>query len=245
MSELNGENVSDQVGQVPESGNVPAPVNTQPEFNRDDYVHKSRVNDLIHERTKEAATKAAEKARTEALASHSQNTGTGLGGMQSMSEDRLQSMLDAAIDKRTTANREEYERQSTQKRIADLASDFMGKIDSAKDKYPDLIKRQDEISDLASLVPYINEMSEVAGISQHLLDNEGAYASLSFLAQQSPGKVRQALKKIEASIKENEAATSREYPRAPLSSVTPSNNTMDNGSSSNIEALKQQSYLKG
>lgn len=225
-------------------GNEPAPqAPSEPKFNPDDYVHKNRVNDILQQRTKEVAEKAAQKAREEAQTRQSQSTG--MGGMQQMDEGKLRQLMQEEFDRREQNHRERYEQETYKKKVDDLANDFMGKIQAAKDTHPELLKRQDEITEIATLVPFINSTSEVAGITQHLLDNEGALGSILSLSQYaSPAKVMQAIKKIEAAIKTNSDALNREYPNAPLSQPTPSINTMDSGASS-IEALKKQPWLRG
>jgi len=243
MTEQNIENISDQQDQnlVPNE----APSDQSSSVNSDEVISKSRMNDIIHERTRQASQKAYERAKAEAQAERErERQSNGIGGMPQMDEAKLRSMMQEEFDRRAAKQLEEFERQSHQKRINDLANDYTAKIAAAKETHPDLFARQHELNELAMLVPFINETSEVAGISQHLLDNGGAFANLLVLSQQSPERVRRELKKIEASIKANDAARSREYPNEPLSQPTPSKNAMDNGSSS-IEALKQQPWLRG
>lgn len=244
-------NVSEQQDQsstavaAPSSVEAPSspPVQTQQTpAETDEFINKRVANDLIHKRTKEAADKAYERGKAEAIASQKQNMG--LGGVPQSDDDRIRNMMREEIKNLTAEQQQNYEKEAYQKQVNDLANNFMSKIAAAKDSHPELIKRQQEIAELALLVPYINETSEVPGITQHLLDNEGAYANLLVLSQQSPDRVRRALKKIESSVKENDAARSREYPNEPLSQPTPSINAMDSGSGS-IEALKKQAWLRG
>lgn len=207
---------------------------------------ESRVNELIHERTKAASQKAYERAKAElsAEAEKNRSSATNMGGMPQLSEENLRQMMADEFDKRQSQQHEEIQRQHTQKQITDLANEYMGKIEAARDLYPDLEKRREEIGEFASLVPFINETDEVAGLTDHLLNNGNVVASLLVLNQVSPVFLRRELKKIAASIKNNDVARTREYPNEPLSQPTPSNNTMDSGSGS-IEALKKQAYLRG
>lgn len=211
----------------------------------DEFISKRAANDLIHKRTKEASDKAYERGKQEALAGSKADTvKVGLGGMPSIDEDRIRQMMREELKSVTEQERQTQETRAYQKQVNDLAHNFMSKIAAAKDTHPDLIKRQQEIADLALLVPYINETSEVAGITQHLLDNEGAYANLLVLSQQSPDRVRRALKKIESSVRQNEDARTREYPNEPFSDPTPSINAMDSDSGS-VEARKKLPWLRG
>lgn len=215
----------------------------QSTFNPSDYVPKARVEELIHERTR----KAAEKARTEALAQAQTQTSqaTGMGGMQQMTEERYRQLAQEAaaqeFKRQSDAYKQTYEQETYRKKLDDLAHDYMSKISAD----PELMKRQGEIGELALLVPFINETSEVPGITKHLLDNGAAYAQLLVLSREgSPERLRRELKKIEAGIKTNSEALNRDYPRDPIQPVTPSINTMDSGAGS-IEALKKQPWLRG
>lgn len=245
MNETNIESVGEQQDQVtPEQGNADSTnVTTQPSFNKDDYVHKDRVNEIIQQRTRESSQKAAEKAKAEAESTRTTHNG-GMGGMPSIDNEKIAQMVQQEFDRRHQSHKESSERAHHEKKVNDIANDFMSKIEAAKDSYPDLIKRQSEIVDLALLVPFINETSQVAGIAQHLLDNAAAYTNLLLLTQTSPERARREFKKLEESIKQNDEARNREYPNAPLSQPNPSINTMDSGSSS-IEALKAQDWLRG
>jgi hypothetical protein len=204
-----------------------------PSFNPADYVPKARVEELIHSRTKEATERAVEKTRAEMA----QKQGVGMGGMSQVDDRRIGEL----VDQRLQQLRQDSERKSHEQRVNDLTNDYIGKLQSQD---PELLKREQEIGEMFSLIPYINETGEAAAITKHLLDNEGAYANLMVLSHTAPARVRSAIKKIEASIKTNKEALSREYPNEPLSQPNPSVTTADAGSNS-IEALKQQPWLRG
>ncbi len=208
----------------------------------DELISKARLNEIVHERTREASQKAYERGRAEAETKRQEHVG--LGGMQQLSEEKLLAMMENTFSKLTEKQQQEYQKQAVQKQLDDLANSFMGKIEASKDKYPDLGDRRNEISELWRIVPYINETDEVAGITQHLLDNEHTVASLLVLSEASPARLRSALAKIASSIKNNETAVARPRVNEPLGQLNPSVITMDNDSGS-IEALKRQDWLRG
>lgn len=208
---------------------------------RDEVFTKETVNRLVHERTREASQKAYERAQKEAAEQYK----SGMGGMSAApTEEKLLEMMEQVFTQKQNELHKSFQEQETRKQIDTLANEFMGKIESGKEKYPSLKERQDEIGDLAMLVPFINETSEVAGIANHLLENEGALAQLLVLRQTSPSSLRRAITKIEAAIKQNDASTSQQYPEEPLNHISPSHNAMDSGSSS-IDSLKKQDWLRG
>ncbi len=250
MSEQNLD-IVDQHSQVsaPEQNQGGDVAQSQPAINMDDYLPKSRVNEIVHERTKQVAIKTAEKTRAELQAQYDrerqQNQSSGsMGGMAAPDETKIRQMMQEVFDGRLAEQREIAQKEAFQKSLDSLANDFMGKISAAKETHPDLANRHGEIAELALLVPYINETGEVAGVTQHLLDNDAAFATIKSLVQENPERARRALKKIESSLRENKEATSRQYPNAPLSDVTASAISAGGGSN-DIEALKGQAWLRG
>jgi hypothetical protein len=208
-------------------------------FNPSDYVHKDRVQELVHTRTREASERAASKTRAEF--EQQQKQGVGLGGMQQFDPSKISELVRQGVKDELTNLRQTTEKEAYEKRVNDLTADYVGKLQSQN---PQLLKaREQEIGEMFQLIPYINETGEAAAITEHLLDNEGAYANLMVLSHTAPGRVRSAIKKIESSIKANKEALSRDYPNDPLSQPSPSVTSADAGDS--IEALKRQSWLKG
>jgi len=208
---------------------------------KDEYVPKSRVQEIVHERTRHAAQNAYERGLKEA--EQRRPAGMGMGGMAEVDEGKLKSMMADVFRQQHAELQRDYEQQELKRQLDHLANDYMGKLQAAKDKYPDLEKRRDELGELATLVPYINETDNVAGVTQHLLDNGHNVASLLVLSHTSPNFLRRELKKLADSIKLNEDARTRQYPNEPLSSVTPS--IPKDSDSGSIEALKRQSWLRG
>lgn len=206
-------------------------------------ISTTRMNEIVHERTKAASQKAYERGLQEAEQRASRQ-GSGLGGMPQVNEEQLRQMMANVFQEQHSKMQEDFRKQQIQQQLDQLANDFMGKLDAAKDAYPDLAKRQNEISEFATLVPFINETDAAAGITQHLLDNGHNVASLLVLSQTSPTFLRRELQKLAQSIKTNDEARSRPRANDPLDQITPSAYTTDSGSDS-IEALKQQPWLRG
>jgi chromatin segregation and condensation protein Rec8/ScpA/Scc1 (kleisin family) len=217
--------------------------------NLDNYVSKDRVNEIVQERAKDAAAKAYERARQEFESkqqpsqSVQQAQTQNFGGMPQMSEEQYRKIAEEVYQRNSQEAQRSYQEQSHRERMQNLANDFLGKIKSAD---PDLMKRQDEIADLHSLVPFINEVDEVAGVTAHLLDNGAHFASLLTLMKDAPERLRREVRRLSDSIKQNRVAKEN-YPdvNAPLSQFSPSHSNVDSGSTGNIESLKQQDWLRG
>lgn len=240
----NVENTNGQQDIVSESANSGVSGNEQSSsgqqnFNPADYVPKARVEELIHTRTREVAQKTAEKTRAEMQAEMKKQS-SGMGGMAAFDPNQIRELIGQELRQELQQLRETSEREMHKKRVDDLTNDYIGKLQSGD---PELLKRENEIAEMFSLVPYINETSEAAAITKHLLDNDAAYASLMTLSHTSPNRVRSAIKRIEASVKANKEALNREYPNDPLSQPNPSVTTAGDGNDS-IEALKRQPWLR-
>jgi len=167
-----------------------------------------------------------------------------MGGMAQRSDEDLRRMMQEEFQAQHGRLQDEFRKQEVQQQVDKLTNDYVGKLNASKDRYPDLMKRQDELADIVDLIPFINESDEVAGITQHLLDNGHNVASLMVLQHKSPNMLRRELQKLAASIKNNDDAVNRPRANEPLYQPTPSTYTMDSGSDS-IEGLKKQSYLRG
>ncbi len=234
-------------------------VSNEPEITQDsqgqrnlseETISKSRANDIIHQRTREVSQKSEakgyERGRNEALEelkrTQSQQS---MGGIPQSNEEQIRYLMRQELEQHEAKQAEQYKQQYLRQQIVDLGNRYMAKISAASEKYPDLINRQDEIKEIASLVPFIDETDEVAGITQHLLDNGNNVASLMVLAQNSPSFLRRELKKLAESIKTNDAARNRPNINEPIQFPNSSNHTMDSGSgSSSVESLKNQDWLR-
>ncbi len=235
---------SAQQGQVQTSSEPVAPVSTPTQS--ENMISQSRVNEIVQQRTREASEKAYQRGLTESQQKAQQQAqpASTMGGMTQMTDEQQRAVMRQEVDRMLNERASDYKRQQTQENINQMAQNYLGKIDAAKEKYPDLANRREEIGEFAELIPFINEIEDAAGVTDHLLNNGHNVASLLFLAEKSPAFVRRELKKLAESIKQNESAKDWPHINAPLNSVTPSINTMDSGSSS-IEALKNTDFLRG
>lgn len=209
-----------------------------------DMVSKQRVNEIVQERTRQAAEKAYQRGLSESAQKSQTQSSSSMGGMYQPSEDQLRQMMEQTFESRYAKLQDDFQRSETEKQINKIAQDFMGKIDAGKDKYPDLVKRQNEIGELGTLIPFINESEHTAGLANHLINNGHTVASLLVLQHTSPVFLRREIQKIANSLKQNEDAVNAPRAHEPLYQPTPSTYTTDGGSDS-IEALKQQPWLRG
>jgi hypothetical protein len=207
-------------------------------------VSASRMNEIVHERTRAALDKGYQRGRDEALKSQSIQPTSSMGGMPQMSDERYAEIARGEFSKLIEAKASDYKREQAQQRINDIATSFLGKIDAAASEHPNLASRREELGVMAELIPFINELDNVAGVTAHLLDNGHNVASLLVLAEKSPDYAMRELKKLSESIKQNNSAKNWPHINEPLSKIIPSTNTMDSGSKT-IETLKGDPFLRG
>jgi hypothetical protein len=120
----------------------------------------------------------------------------------------------------------------------------MSKIAAAKDRFPDLDKRVDEIAAFSELIPLINSTEDAAGVIADLVDNPLKMGQLLMVAQRSPQIALTQMQKLASSIKANEAGKRAPHINEPLSHTSPSVIGMGSGSDT-IEDLKNKDYLRG
>lgn len=240
--------MTEEVSNVEVMGQQEQPVQNTPAqaAQIEKMIPASRMNEVVHQRTKEASQKAYERGLAEAKANfeREQSQVSSMGGIQQADEERIRQMMASVFKEQHAEMQREFQKAEAQRQIQDLTNSYMGKLNAAQADYPELLKRQDEIADLATLIPFINEHEEAAGVTQHLLDNGAHVASLLVLSQTSPTFLRRELKKLADSIKNNENAKNMPRINEPLSQPTASHYTADSDSAS-IEALKKQPWLRG
>lgn len=240
---MNEEGLDSGIGQD-QSGSQDAgatQVETPVQNQNSDMVSKQRVNEIVQERMRQASQKAYERGLSEAAQKSQAST---MGGMTQHSEADLRRMMQEEFAAQQHKLQDDFRREQVKQQIDQLTNDYLGKLSAAKDKYPDLVNRQEELGEIHTLIPYINESDEAAGITQHLLDNGHNVASLLVLQHTSPNFLRREIQKLAASIKNNDAARDRPRSAEPLYQPTPSAYTADSGNDS-IESIKKQPWLRG
>jgi hypothetical protein len=207
-------------------------------------VSASRMNEIVHERTRAAADKGYQRGLDEANKAQASQAASSMGGMTQMSEAQYKAMAREEMSKLLEEKSSEFARQREQQKINDIAYSYLGKLDAATAEYPDLASRREELSEFAELIPFINELDNAAGITDHLLNNGQNIASLLILAEKSPSYARRELKKLSDSIQKNSSARNWPHVNEPLSQINSSTNTMDSGSNT-IESRKNDPFLRG
>lgn len=230
--------------QVPASPANAAPAQAQ---TPDNMVTKERVTELIRENRREVADREYARGREAALAEYRQNNPqqpASIGGMQTPDEAKIRQMMQEVFTQQSEAfvNRTKQEQQ--QQHATNLANEVMSKINAAKDRYPELESRIDEIAAFPELIPLLNATEDTAGVLNDLIENPLKMAQLSILAQKNNQSALSQMHKLATSIKANEAGKNAPRVNPPLSTISPSIIGMGSDDDS-IESIKQQDYLRG
>jgi hypothetical protein len=143
------------------------------------------------------------------------------------------------------------EKLAQQKAALDLASQFINKLESAKEKYPDFTETVSRLNlgQMADtpigvqLISLTNSLENTADVMYELGRSPAKYAQLAVLMHTAPEMAKVELQQLSQSIKQNEAA--KGYPTAsqPLNHPKPSATATDSGSTS-IRDLRRQKYLR-
>ncbi len=165
-----------------------------------------------------------------------------LGGMPSLSAEQVKQMIADHLQKQA----EDAHQQVQQQHAHSIANEFLGKIATGKDKYPDFDETIDalELATIPQVVQLANSFDNTADIVYELGKNPNKVANLLGLSQLGNGKLAYLeTKKLSDSIKQNQGALQRPVPPEPLSQLKPSNVGTDNGALS-VSELRKQSYLR-
>jgi hypothetical protein len=210
---------------------------------REEMLPKSRVNELVHERTREASQKAFEKGRSEALAEY-QRQNQSMGGMPQMTQDQMRQMMADVFKQQHSSMLQEQKETELRQYEMNLAQEVLGKIRSAKERFPELEKRVEEIAAFPELVPLVNATEDAAAVFNDLLNNPQKIASFLTIAQRSPQVALNHMHKLAHSLKVNQAAASMPEVNEPLGQIEHSNIGMDSGSST-LNDLRKADWLRG
>lgn len=199
---------------------------------------QERLNDVA------AKTRAEERAKREAInnellqlrskTASAEPTNTGLR------EEDVARIVDRQVQER-----------AIQAKVQSEAQDFVAKLEAAKDKYPDMKEKLEELDIMnmpAEIWQNANRLDNTADVIYALgkLSDEDPtqYAKVLLTVRETPTKVGKALRLIADSVKQNENAKNIKTPGAPLSQSKPSISGTGDGSMS-VQDWQRYWYKKG
>ena len=205
-------------------------------------VPQSEVNRIIGKTRQEAYERAMREKESRPSEPHQTQS---MGGITQLSEERIAELARQAAQREFEAKSQEYVQQQKHEQTKRLVDDFLGKVWSVKEQYPDFEEKigNFDFREIADLVPFVNAVDNTGHVVYDLINNPHKVATL-FSLLKSPQLAMAEMKKISQSIKTNQSAANIKMPKDPLSQIDHSHVGTDSGSYT-IRDLKKQPWLRG
>lgn len=175
------------------------------------------------------------KQEIETQRQSTQPSQTSLGGMEQVSPDKINEMIENKLQDRV--------RQAEAERVA---MDFVNKIKTAETKFPGLEEKVMKLNLAAAphIFQWANSHDNTADIMNEFASNPTKYAEIIMLSGISPDAARDMMQRLSTSIKQNQEALKQPSADEPLSQIRPSVAGTDNGSMS-LRDMKRQAWARG
>jgi hypothetical protein len=246
-----------QNNEIPESvesnESIDAPIAEKSQDNEQRLYNSKEVSAIVKREREKAIEKArreaameiqeqqqqAQQAQAPAQAMQQAQGQTGLGGMNNMSPEQVQAMIQQQLPQMM----EQHVNQIKQEQVV---NSFVKKMQAAEEHHPGLETELNQLnwkdSRTSALAMMANDLENTGDIMRELLDHPSKFGELLNLVDSQPHLAAKQLFSLSNSIKQNQKAQA-ENKRAqePLSQLKPSLNAgMDNGSASVTDFRKMQ-----
>lgn len=211
---------------------VSAPETSAPQ---EKMLRQSEVNDIVGKRSQEAASRAVEQYKRSQESTQSSYQSQNVQPQQnySMSEERYRQVAAEEAQKIRDTERSEWQTRSETENAQRIVKNFYDKMAVGKDKYEDFEKVTGDV-ELQRFPNTVHMLAEMVDnphdVLYELSKNRAKLAQLELTAREFPQEAIHDLRRLAESIKNNEAASNRRTPNAPLSQQRPSNLGTDSGS---------------
>ncbi len=164
---------------------------------------------------------------------------TGLGGMQNVSAEEVQHMMQQQLPKL-------MEQHVNQARQEQMINSFVNKMQAAEESHPGL---EEELNKLnwkdqraSALAMMATDLDNTGDVMRELLDHPGKFGELLNLVDSQPQLAAKQLYSLSNSIKQNQKAQAEQkHAQEPLGQIKPSLNAgMDNGNASVTDFRKMK-----
>jgi hypothetical protein len=157
-----------------------------------------------------------------------------LGGIAQQSPEEIEKIVEQKIKER-----------SQQEAANHIAQDFIGKMQTGKDKYSDFEETVASLNLPAHphVIYWANSLDNTVDVVYDIAKNPEKFASILMLAQTAPELARRKMLELSSSIKKNAEASKQPHVNEPLSQLRPSTMGTDNGSMT-VRDLRRQSWMK-
>lgn len=204
-------------------------------------LKQSEVNELVgrikHKAYQDGLRDAQQTTAPQPMQiGQSTQTGNGLGGMPSITEDHVRQMI-----------ADEAHKQNQMAAAQQTLSNFTQQMGTGKSKYSDFDETVGNLGDMRN-IPHVVELATGTGIAGDVMyelgKNPGKVASLTTLSYINPHLAKVEMKKLADSIKTNERASEAPVANEPLTQIKPSPTGKDNGSNT-VRDLRRKAWARG
>ena len=217
-----------------------APVEQAAQSNAERLFKQSELNEIVG-RAKHDAVESF-KRQNAPQQSQQSYTQPPMNSQRPLSEDDVKRLTTEELGRQ----REEWERQSLEKKHADeaqrIVSTYKDKIAAGRDKYQDFeaVTSNVDMRYYPNVVQLLAEhVDNSADILYDLAKNRTKLGNLEFMCGHNPQDAIYEIKRLAESIKQNESSSQIRSSNAPLSQQRPSNTGTDSGALS-IADLKRK-----
>jgi hypothetical protein len=206
-----------------------APVEQSAQLNAERLFKQSELNEIVGRAKHEAVESfKRQNAPQQSAPNYQQPTNS----QRALSEDDVERLTTEELGRQ----REEWERQSLEKKHADEAQRIVGaykdKIAAGRDKYQDFeaVTSNVDMRYYPNVVQLLAEhVDNSADILYDLAKNRTKLGNLEFMCGHNPQDAIYEIKRLAESIKQNESSSQIRSSNSPLSQQRPSNTGTDSG----------------
>ncbi len=210
---------------------------------------QSKVEELIKERVDKKEARLRQEHEREKAQWQSQQAApqSSMGGMDSMTPDKIQHMIEEATKKREERLTQEWLTHSQAQKDESTVKSFIGKIQNAGEKYADFDAKVSalQLDKIPNMVRLADEVDNTADVMYDLAENPAKLGNILSLVE-NPNTyhlAQLAMKRLSDSIKQNESAQNVRHASDPLKPVRSSLKGTDNGSNG-VSGMRKQPWLK-
>lgn len=163
------------------------------------------------------------------------------------SQQEIQRLIDEGVSRKMAEQQQAYMDNQRQAEIQQSINTFASRVGGAYQSDPEFARTVDSLQlqkpENLNLIRLANLVDNPIDVLKEFKSNPSHIAGLGYLANTNPQMAIEAMHKLSNSIKTNQTATIQKQANAPLSQITPSTVTTDNGDRT-VSDLRKASYLR-
>jgi hypothetical protein len=236
---VNGSNQNFDATPVSNSSATSAPPPATQTPTEERLFKQSEVNDIV-KRVKHETTESYKRMANEQPHYLQQKIGdttpqqVDRGSYQETSNlqlDQVKRMIAEETQRLGNEERQRAQRMAQEQESQRIATEFLGKLNTGKEKYQDFdnVMAGIDLPSYSNAVWIANMVDNTSDVWYHLANDPIKLESINSMASRSPQAALNAVRRLSQSIKDNDTAKNTKLPNEPLRQLRPSNTGTDNG----------------